>query len=155
MTNSQKGKQIMSEEQTEDKVIEIVRRKESKSSIDVTELEEISNKINSHKPSLSISDITDVENYGVHSMGIHINLVAPVSIEKEVINKNEERCKETSIEFLNNVIIPCCKSVADFISSHPEYDVNTQVITSGTSDLVSFAMNDKLKQLADKLANSL
>ena len=139
-----------------EKVIELTRKVVKESTVDTTELSKLTETLSSHKPSLSLSDIDEPEKYGIHTMGIYWELGAPISIEdKETTEQNSKRCEETSVEFMNSVIIPTLNSLNEFVKSHPEYDCLKQEITSGTKSLASFAINGKLQEFATRLVDSL
>lgn len=153
MALAKKGKQMT--EETSNKVFSLRREQKSESSIDTNKLDEVSKKLRDHKPSLSIGDITDVENYGAHTMGINMQIVAPFSTADDDFKRNLSLCEDVSVEFLNDVIIPTVSSIVEFINKHPEYDCFNQEIASDTRPLMSFVMNDKLQQLADELVKTL
>ena len=153
MALAKKGKQ-MTEKETE-KVLSLKREQKSESTVDTSKLEEVSKKLRDHKPSLSIGDITDVEGYGAHTIGFNMQIVAPFSTADDDFERNLSLCENVSVEFLNDVIVPMVSSVSAFIEKHPEYDCFKQEIMSGTKPLMSFAMNDKLQQLAGELIKAL
>lgn len=62
---------------------------------------------------------------------------------------------ESKEQSQDKVIIPCCETISDFLSSHPEYECYRLEITSGIRELTNFCMNDKLQYLADELVKSL
>lgn len=152
MALAKKGKQMTEET---NKVFSLKREQKSESSIDTSKLEEVSKKLRDHKPSLSIGDITDVKAYGAHTIGFNMQIVAPFSTADDDFKRNLSLCEDVSVEFLNDVIVPMVSSVSSFIDKHPEYDCFKQEIVSGTKPLMSFAMNDKLQQLAKDLVNTL
>ena len=142
-------------EKTTNKVFSLKREQKNESTVNTSKLEEVSKKLRDHKPSLSIGDITEVEGYGVHTMGFNMQIVAPFSNADDDFERNLSLCENVSIEFLNDVIVPMVSSVSAFIDKHPEYDCFKQEIMSGTKPLMSFAMNNKLQQLTNELVKTL